>query len=120
MVQTLAIVAHCRKSVMKLDSTFLCLVRIQAEKVTDILEKLINNTTMNRISSIIVDNLFDNWKTSKEPPQEGEVILLYDPVFHTLRCAKYDNQVLVAGQRWINLMVFQTSIVDVNLEVCLI
>jgi len=73
---------------------------------------------MNRITSIIVDNLFDNWKTGKETPQEGEVILLYDPSFHTLRCAKYDNQILMAEQRWINLMVFQTSLVDIYLEAC--
>ena len=73
---------------------------------------------MNRITSIIVDNLFDDWKTGKEPPQEGEVILLYDPSFHTLRCAKYDNQILMAEQRWINLMVFQTSLVDIYLEAC--
>lgn len=73
---------------------------------------------MNRITSIIVDNLFDDWKTGKEPPQEGEVILLYDPSFHTLRCAKYNNQILMAEQRWINLMVFQTSLVDIYLEAC--
>lgn len=73
---------------------------------------------MNRITSIIVDNLFDDWKTGKEPPQEGEVILLYDPLFHTLRCAKYDNQILMAEQRWINIMMFQTSLVDIYLEAC--
>ena len=73
---------------------------------------------MDHITSIIVDNLFDDWKTGKEPPQEGEVILLYDPSFHTLRCAKYDNQILMAEQRWINLMVFQTSLVDIYLEAC--
>lgn len=73
---------------------------------------------MNRTTSIIVDNLFDDWKTGQESPQKGEVILLYDPVFHTLRCAKYDNQILMARQRWINLMVFQTSLVDIYLEAC--
>ena len=67
---------------------------------------------------LIVDNLFDNWKTGKEPPQEGAVILVYDPLFHTLRCVKYDNQVLMAEHRWINLMVFQTSLVDIYLEAC--
>lgn len=72
---------------------------------------------MNHITSIIVDNLFDDWKTGKEPPQVGEVILLYDPVFHTLRCAKYDNQILMAEQRWINLMKFQANLVDIYLEV---
>lgn len=71
---------------------------------------------MNRISSIIVDNLFDSWHPGKEPPQVGEVILLYDPLFHTLRCAKYDNQILMAEQRWINLMEFQTNLVDIYLE----
>lgn len=73
---------------------------------------------MDHITSIIVDNLFDDWKTGQESPQKGEVILLYDPVFHTLRCAKYDNQILMARQRWINLMVFQTSLVDIYLEAC--
>ena len=81
---------------------------MQAEKVTDILEKLINNTTM-----IMVDNLFYDWKTGKESPQKGEVILVYDPLFHTLRCAKYDNQIFMAEQRWINLMEFQASLVDI-------
>ena len=73
---------------------------------------------MDHITSIVVDNLFDGWKTGQESPQKGEVILLYDPVFHTLRCAKYDNQILMARQRWINLMVFQTSLVDIYLEAC--
>ena len=62
---------------------------------------------------IIVDNLFNDWKTGKDPPQKGEVILVYDPLFHTLRCAKYDNQIFMAEQRWINLMAFQTSLMDI-------
>lgn len=65
---------------------------------------------------IIVDNLFDNWKTGKESPQKGEVILVYDPSFHTLRCVRYDNQVLMDEHRWINLMVFQAGLVDIYLE----
>ena len=66
------------------------------------------------MTTIIVDNLFDDWKTGKELPQEGEVILVYDPAFHRIACVKYDHHVLMNEHRWINLMEFQSRLMDIS------